>query len=129
MDVRGGWIGVQATIAFLPDLNPIEENFRETKNFMREIWNKHGDSIKYDFASFVEHCVSVVGERKENAQGYFRRAGISINELQGKVHWNEYITKSRNQYIGQGKLRSRTNRLATPSNTPCSIKKCASLSS
>lgn len=65
---------------YSPDLNPIEEHFGETKNFMRKIWNKHEKDIKYDFASFVERCVEMVGEREDSARGHFRRAGISIDE-------------------------------------------------
>lgn len=66
---------------YSPDLNPIEEYFGELKTYIREIWDEHGDCIKEDFGAFLKEAVSVVGERHTSAEGHFKHAGISIDEL------------------------------------------------
>jgi transposase len=65
---------------YSPDLNPIEECFRELKTYIRQVWHEHEGFVKADFLSFLEECVTVVGGRKSSARGHFRRAGISIDE-------------------------------------------------
>ena len=65
---------------YSPDLNPIEEFFRELKTYIRQAWDKHIGFVRADFPSFLEECVEVVGVRKTSARGHFRRAGISIDD-------------------------------------------------
>lgn len=64
---------------YSPDLNLIEEFFRELKTYIRQVWDEHVGFIRADFSSFLEECVEVVGRRKASARGHFRRAGISLN--------------------------------------------------
>lgn len=65
---------------YSPDLNPIEEFFRELKTYIRQAWDEHISFVRANFRSFLEECVEVVGARKRSARGHFRRAGISIND-------------------------------------------------
>jgi hypothetical protein len=65
--------------SYSPDLNPIEEFFGELKIYIRKVWDVQEGFIKADFLSFLEECVTVVGNRKASARGHFRRAGISID--------------------------------------------------
>lgn len=65
---------------YSPDLNPIEEFFGELKTYIRGSWDEHEGFIRADFPSFMEECVTVVGNRRASAKGHFRRAGIAIDE-------------------------------------------------
>ena len=64
---------------YSPHVNPIEEFFGELRTYIRQIWDEHDDFIRADFMSFLEECVTVVGNRKASAKGHFRHAGISID--------------------------------------------------
>lgn len=66
---------------YSPDLNPIEEFFAELKGFIRRQWHLSTDLPRQDFGAFLEWCVDVVGARKSSAEGHFRHAGLSIEEL------------------------------------------------
>ncbi len=46
---------------YSPNLNLIEEMFRELKTYIRQVWNKHIGFIKADFLGFLKECVTVVG--------------------------------------------------------------------
>lgn len=65
---------------YSPDLNPIEEFFAELKAFIRRNW-KVQQSNPLEFASFLEWCVEVVGERSSSARSHFRHSGISVEEI------------------------------------------------
>jgi len=64
---------------YSPDLNPIEEFFAELKAFIGRNW-KVQQSNPPEFASFLERCVQVVGERSSSAKGHFRRSGVAVEE-------------------------------------------------
>ncbi len=66
---------------YSPDLNPIEEFFAELKAFIKKSWQTYEDCPEQDFAAFLEWCIDVVGGKNVSAQGHFRHAGISIEEL------------------------------------------------
>jgi transposase len=66
---------------YSPDLNPIEEFFAELKAFIKKFWHAFEDSPEQDFAGFLEWCIDVVGDKKSSAQGHFRHAGITVEEL------------------------------------------------
>lgn len=66
---------------YSPDLNPIKEFFAELKSFIKKSWQLFEDCPEQDFDVFLEWCISVVGGRKDSAQGYFRYAGLIIDEL------------------------------------------------
>ena len=66
---------------YSPDLNPIEECFAELKRFIKRKWELSGDLPQQDFGTFLEWCVDVIGARESSAQGHFRHAELSIEEL------------------------------------------------
>jgi len=55
-------------LPYLPDLNLIEEFFKERKTCIRQVWDKHIGFIRADFLSFLKECVEIVGARKASAQ-------------------------------------------------------------
>ena len=61
-----------------PDRRDVEM-FGELKTYMRQVWDQH---IGFVRADFLEECVTVVGARKASARGHFRRADISMDELE-----------------------------------------------
>jgi len=65
---------------YSPNLNLIEEFFRELKAYIRQVWDEYVGFIRADFSSFLEECVKVLGGRKASARGHCCRAGISIDE-------------------------------------------------
>jgi len=79
--VRGGWCEVALSAALLPNLNPIEEFFAELKVFIKRNWEHYARLPQEDFGQFLEWCVDTVGVRKQSAEGHFRHAGVSIEEL------------------------------------------------
>lgn len=66
---------------YSPDLNPIEEFFAELKAFIKRNWSSFTDHSQHGFVSFLEWCVDMVGSRSSSAEGHFRHAGLSIEEL------------------------------------------------
>ena len=66
---------------YSPDLNPIEEFFAELKAFIRRNWHAYEENPEQGFDTFLEWCVDVVGARKESAEGHFRHAGLTIEEI------------------------------------------------
>ena len=66
---------------YSPNLNPIEAFFAELKAFIKKFWHAFEDSPEQDFAGFQEWCIDVVGDKKSSAQGHFRHAGITVEEL------------------------------------------------
>jgi hypothetical protein len=63
---------------YSPDLNPIEEFFAELKAFIKRKWNEYEDNPEQDFGAYMEWCVNVAGCRKQNAEGHFRHAGVTV---------------------------------------------------
>ncbi|CZT13846.1 uncharacterized protein RAG0_17338 [Rhynchosporium agropyri] len=66
---------------YSPDLNPIEEFFAELKVFIKKHWQTSEKFPEQDFAGFPEWCIGVVGDKKSSAEGHFRHAGITVEEL------------------------------------------------
>lgn len=66
---------------YSPDLNPIEEFFSELKAFIRRYWQTYEDNPEQGFASFLDWCVNIVGTRKSSAEGHFRNAGLTLDEM------------------------------------------------
>jgi len=66
---------------YSPNLNPIEEFFAELKVFIKRNWEHYARLPQEDFGQFLEWCVDTVGVRKQSAEGHFRHAGVSIEEL------------------------------------------------
>jgi transposase len=66
---------------YSPDLNPIEEFFAELKAFIKRNWHKYEENPQQGFDAFLEWCINVVGGNKKSAQGHFRHAGLTIEEL------------------------------------------------
>jgi transposase len=66
---------------YSPDLNPIEEFFSELKAFIRRHWQSYENNPDQGFDSFLEWCVETVGVRKRSAEGHFRNAGLTIEEV------------------------------------------------
>jgi transposase len=66
---------------YSPDLNPIEEFFAELKVFIKKHWQTFEEFPEQDFAGFLEWCIGVVGDSKSSAEGHFRHAGITVEEL------------------------------------------------
>ena len=65
---------------YSPDSNPIEEFFGELKTYIRQVWDEREEFVRAGFMSFLEECVTVVGNRKASARGHFRHAGISVDD-------------------------------------------------
>lgn len=72
-------------LVYLPpyslDLNPIEEFFAELKGFIKRNWQSYAENPDPDFNAFLEWCVDVVGAREQSAEGHFRHAGLTIDEI------------------------------------------------
>jgi transposase len=66
---------------YSPDLNLIEEFFAELKAFIKQNWHIYEGNPKQGFGNFLEWCINVVGGRERSAEGYFRHAGLNIEEL------------------------------------------------
>jgi hypothetical protein len=66
---------------FSPDLNPIEEFFAELEAFVKRNWSSYADNPGQDFSAFLEWCVNVVSGKGKSAQGHFRHAGLTIEEI------------------------------------------------
>lgn len=66
---------------YSPDLNPIEELFSEVKAFIKRHWQTYADNPEQGFASFLEWCIESVGRREESAEGHFRNAGLTLEEI------------------------------------------------
>lgn len=64
-----------------PDLNPIGEFFAELKAFIRRNWQFYEENPGQGFDTFLEWCVDIVGARGESAEGHFRHAGLTIEEM------------------------------------------------
>jgi hypothetical protein len=62
-------------LPYSPDPNPIEEFFAELKAFIRRHWQFYEGSPDQGFG------VNVVGARGESAEGHFRHAGLTIQEM------------------------------------------------
>ena len=66
---------------YSPDLNPIEEFFAELKAFIRRNWQFYEENPGQGFDTFLEWCVDIVGARGKSAEGHFRHAGLTIEEM------------------------------------------------
>jgi hypothetical protein len=66
---------------YSPDLNPIEEYFAELKAFIKRNWKSYGNLPRKEFETYLNWCVDVVGARKRSAEGHFRHAGVTIEEI------------------------------------------------
>ena len=66
---------------YSPDLNPIEEFFAELKAFIRRHWQSYEENPDQGFDNFLEWCVDMVGARGESAEGHFRHAGLTVEEM------------------------------------------------
>lgn len=66
---------------YSPDLNPIEEFFAELRAFIKKSWQNFENCLGQGFDVFLEWCIDVVGGKKDSAQGHFRHAGLTIDEL------------------------------------------------
>lgn len=66
---------------YSPDLNPIEEFFAELKAFIRRHWQSYEDNPDQGFDTFLEWCVDTVGAREGSAEGHFRHAGLTVEEM------------------------------------------------
>ncbi|OQE62925.1 hypothetical protein PENNAL_c0256G04169 [Penicillium nalgiovense] len=66
---------------YSPDLNPIEEFFAELKAFIRRHWQSYDDNPDQGFDTYLEWCVDMVGARGESAEGHFRHAGLTVEEI------------------------------------------------
>lgn len=66
---------------YSPDLNPIEEFFAELKGFIRRNWGYYEEDPDQGFDVFLDWCITKVGAREESARDHFRRAGLTIGEL------------------------------------------------
>lgn len=66
---------------YSPDLNPIEEMFAELKAFIKRNWKVYEEDPDQGFDNFLEWCVDTVGARTKSAEGHFRHAGITVEEI------------------------------------------------
>lgn len=66
---------------YSPDLNPIEEFFAELKAFIRRHWQSYEENTDQGFDTFLEWCIDTVGARAESAEGEFRHAGLTVEEI------------------------------------------------
>jgi transposase len=66
---------------YSPDLNPIEELFAELKAFIRRHWQWYEDNPEQGFDNFLEWCIETVGGREQSAEGHFRNAGLTVEEI------------------------------------------------
>jgi transposase len=66
---------------YSPDLNPINEFFAELKAFIRRNWQSYEENSDQGFDTFLEWCVDIVGARGKSAEGHFRHAGLTIEEM------------------------------------------------
>lgn len=65
---------------YSPDLNLIEEFFAMLKGFIRRNWSYYAEDPDQGFNSFLEWCINQVRVRGDSARGYFRHAGLSIED-------------------------------------------------
>ncbi|THC88362.1 hypothetical protein EYZ11_012193 [Aspergillus tanneri] len=66
---------------YSPDLNPIEEMFAELKAFIKRNWKVYEEDPEQGFDAFLEWCIDVVGARTQSAEGHFRHAGSTVEEI------------------------------------------------
>lgn len=66
---------------YLPDLNLIEEFFAKLKGFIKKHWQAFKDCPEQGFDVYLEWCLDMVGVKKGSAQGHFKHAGLTIEEL------------------------------------------------
>jgi transposase len=64
---------------YLPDLNPIEEFFAESKGYIKRNWSLYEEDPRQGFDTFLQRSIDI-GAKKENAKGHFRNAGLWIEE-------------------------------------------------
>lgn len=55
--------------------------FAELKAFIRRNWHSYEDNPDQGFDTFLEWCVDIVGARDKSAEGHFRHAGLTIDEM------------------------------------------------
>lgn len=65
---------------YSPDLNPIEEMFAELKAFIKKEWGSYQNVPDQGFDTFLRWCLSMVGSKKQSAEGHFRHAGILVED-------------------------------------------------
>jgi transposase len=66
---------------YSPDLNPIEEFFAELKAYIKRNWKEYAENPSQGFDSFLEWCVDMVGGRISSAEGHFRHAGVTVENV------------------------------------------------
>lgn len=66
---------------YSPDLNPTEEFFAKLKAFVKRNWQVYAADPNQGFGEFLEWCIDIVGRKEQSAQGHFRHAGLTIEEL------------------------------------------------
>jgi transposase len=70
-------------LPYSPDLNPIEKFFAELKAFIQRNWQYYEESPEQGFDNFLKWCIDVVDAREKSAEGHFRHAGLTIDEMYG----------------------------------------------
>jgi Transposase and inactivated derivatives len=66
---------------YSPDLSPIEELFAELQSFIKRNWGYYEEDPDPGFDGFLGWCIKVVGAKEESTRGYFRHAGLTIEEI------------------------------------------------
>jgi transposase len=68
---------------YSPDLNPTDEFFAELKTFIRCNWHYYEENPEQGFDNFFGWCIDMVGSREKSAEGNFRHAGLTVEEIYG----------------------------------------------
>lgn len=59
-----------------------EEFFAELENFIRRSWCYYEENANQGFDHFPDWCIKAVGAKRENAEGHFRHADLTIEYLE-----------------------------------------------
>ena len=59
----------------------IKEFFPELKAFIKQNWQVYAAYLNQGFDEFLKWFIDIVGEKEQSAKGYFRHAGLTIEEL------------------------------------------------
>lgn len=66
-------------LPYSSNMNPIEF-FAELKNFIKKPGPELIELFKKYFKAFLTACVEIVGKRDSSVGGYFRYAGVTIDQ-------------------------------------------------
>lgn len=66
---------------YSPDLNPNEQFFAELKAFTRHKWLSYENDPDQGFDSFLEWGTDVVGAWEKSAEGRFRHADLTVEDI------------------------------------------------